>query len=212
VQGRVPTTRKLSRRSLLYAVIVAVLLANLPADARASGTQSIALVQRVIAAARAQTQVTRFYDPTYLKLSYPGGDPPPDRGVCSDVIIRAFRAAGVDLQREIHEDMAHHFTAYPHLWGLRAPDPNIDHRRVANLMAFFRRKGKALPITDRNDDYRPGDVVAWDLGGGLLHLGIVVDDRSDLSRAYSLLHNIGAGARLEDVLFRWRIIGHYRYF
>jgi len=169
-------------------------------------------LERVIAAAQAETQVTRYYDSSYVKLAYPGGDPPPDRGVCSDVIVRAFRAGGIDLQREVHEDMARHFAAYPHIWGLRAPDPNIDHRRVANLMAFFTRKGKAVPITDHPEDYRPGDIVAWDLGGGLLHMGIVVDLRASPNGPYSLVHNIGAGARLEDVLFDWRIIGHYRYF
>jgi len=188
------------------------LLTAARADAQPAPLRSNTPLQRVIAAARAETQVTRFYDPSYVKLSYPGGDPPPDRGVCSDVIIRAFRAGGVDLQREVHEDMARHFASYPHLWGLRTPDPNIDHRRVANLMVFFQRRGKAMPITDKAEDYRPGDVVAWDLGGGLLHLGIVVDERLSPTGPHSLVHNIGAGARLEDVLFDWRILGHYRYF
>lgn len=167
---------------------------------------------QVVTGAVEQTGYTRLYDPAYIQLAYPGGDPPPDRGVCSDVVVRAFRRAGVDLQKEVHEDMARHFAAYPKQWHLRAPDPNIDHRRVPNLMTYFTRMGKSLPITKRPADYAPGDVVAWDLGGGLLHIGVVSDSRSVDSPAYEMVHNIGAGARLEDVLFSWTIIGHYRYF
>ena len=130
----------------------------------------------------------------------------------ADVIVRAFRKGNVDLQKEVHEDMARNFAVYPHHWGLKAPDANIDHRRVPNLMTFFDRQGKALPITTKATDYQPGDVVAWNLGGGLLHIGIVVNRRGrDSDRCY-VVHNIGQGARLEDVLFSWRIIGHYRYF
>jgi len=127
-------------------------------------------------------------------------------------VVRAFRRAGVDLQKEVHVDMARNFSAYPNPWHLHAPDPNIDHRRVANLMTFFTRKGKAQPITRLPEDYAPGDVVAWDLGNGVLHIGVVTDTRATDSRDYEIVHNIGAGARLEDVLFSWTIIGHYRYF
>jgi uncharacterized protein YijF (DUF1287 family) len=167
---------------------------------------------QVVAGAIEQTNYTRLYDPAYIQLAYPGGDPPPDRGVCSDVVVRAFRRAGVDLQKEIHEDMARHFSAYPKLWHLSAPDPNIDQRRVPNLMTYFTRAGKSLPITKRPEDYMPGDVVAWDLGNGVLHIGVVSATRASDSRDYEIVHNIGAGARLEDVLFSWTIIGHYRYF
>ncbi len=167
---------------------------------------------QVVAGAIEQTNYTRLYDPAYVKLAYPGGDPPPDRGVCSDVVVRAFRRAGVDLQKAVHEDMARHFSAYPKLWHLSAPDPNIDQRRVPNLMTYFARMGKSLPITKRPEDYAPGDVVAWDLGNGQLHIGVVSDTRAPDSRDYEIVHNIGAGARLEDVLFSWTIIGHYRYF
>ena len=201
-----------TRRGVLCVLAAFSLLAGWRVKAQLALARTSTSLQRVIAAAAAETQVTRFYDPRYVKLSYPGGDPPPDRGVCSDVIVRAFRAGGVDLQREVHEDMLRHFAAYPHIWGLRAPDSNIDHRRVANLMTFFARKGKSSPITEQAGDYRPGDIVAWDLGGGLLHMGIVVDERRGPDHPYALVHNIGAGARLEDVIFNWRIIGHYRYF
>ena len=137
---------------------------------------------------------------------------PSDRGVCSDVIVRAFRKAGVDLQKEVHEDMTLNFSAYSNKWGAKRPDSNIDHRRVPNLMTYFDRKGKSLPITNKREDYLPGDVVAWDLGGGLLHIGMVSNTKTWLTRNYMIVHNIGAGARLEDVLFSWKIIGHYRYF
>jgi uncharacterized protein YijF (DUF1287 family) len=170
------------------------------------------LVRRTVESAIEQTQSTLHYDPSYVKLKYPGGDVPMDRGVCSDVIIRAFRSVDVDLQVAVHEDMRRDFTAYPKLWKHSAPDRNIDHRRVANLMTFFQRQGKALPITSNAADYLPGDIVAWDLGGRVLHLGMVVNTSSS-SRGRSLIvHNIGYGAKQEDVLFSWRIIGHYRYF
>ena len=161
-------------------------------------------------AALAQTQVHTVYDGSYVKLSYPGGDVAPDRGVCTDVVIRAYRRAGVDLQVVVHEDMTKVFGVYPKKWGRRSPDPNIDHRRVPNLMTFFKRRGAALPITKRAADYLPGDVVAWDLGHGLTHIGLVVDRKSASGR-YQIVHNIGAGPQLEDVLFDWTVIGHYRY-
>ena len=169
-------------------------------------------VAQLVAGAVEQTGYTRLYDPAYVQLAYPGGDPPPDRGVCSDVVVRAFRRAGVDLQKDVHEDMVRHFGTYPNQWHLRAPDPNIDHRRVPNLMTFFTRMGKSVPISKRPEDYVPGDIVAWDLGNGVLHIGMVTDRRAPDSRDDEIVHNIGAGARLEDVLFSWTIIGHYRYF
>jgi uncharacterized protein len=169
-------------------------------------------IAQVVAGAIEQTGYTRLYDPAYVQLAYPGGDPPPDRGVCSDVVVRAFRRAGVDLQKEVHEDMARNFAAYPKQWHLRAPDPNIDHRRVPNLMTYFTRRGRSVSISKRPEDYVPGDVVAWDLGNGVLHIGVVTDTRAPDTRDYEIVHNIGAGARLEDVLFSWTIIGHYRYF
>jgi len=150
-------------------------------------------------AAKRQVSVTRFYDPSYVPLHYPGGDVPDDRGVCSDVVVRAFRRIGVDLQREVHEDMQRNFEAYPRMWGLSSPDANIDHRRVPNLMTFFQRRQKAV-----TGDFLPGDVVAWRLPGGLYHIGIV-------TARPLVIHNIGQGAREEAILFAYDIIGHYRW-
>lgn len=194
-------------RTLLRTSLLTLLVLSVSAHAE---TEPPAL--RAAHAALEQTAYTRSYDPAYVRIAYPNGDPPRDRGVCSDVVVRAFRAAGVDLQREVHEDMLRDFAAYPHRWGLSAPDPNIDHRRVPNLMTFFARHGKSLPVSARHEEYRPGDVVAWDLGGGLLHVGLVSDVPAPEGVGYAIVHNIGAGARLEDVLLNWKIIGHYRYF
>jgi uncharacterized protein YijF (DUF1287 family) len=149
-----------------------------------------------------------------VRLAYPGGDDPADTGVCTDEIIRSYRAVGVDLQKEVHEDMLQNFGACPRKWHWlsAAPDSNIDHRRVPNLMVFFSRKGEALPITSRSEDYSPGDLVTWDLGGGVPHIGILVDRKSPQSGRYMIVHNIGPGPKMEDVLFSWKITGHYRYF
>ena len=168
------------------------------------------LIKRTVDSAIDQTQYTTEYDPAYTKLEYPGGDVPRERGVCADVVVRAFRSAGVDLQKEIHEDMAQHFASYPNKWGARKPDSNIDHRRVPNLMTFFDRKGKSIQITNKAPDYFPGDVVAWELDNHLLHIGLVTDALAAGTQNYLIVHNIGAGARIEDVLMEWKIIGHYR--
>lgn len=171
------------------------------------------LVKQLVAAAIEQTTYTFTYDPAYVKLDYPAGDVPLDRGVCSDVIIRAFRKNGVDLQKEIHEDMARKFSAYPQKWGLSKPDKNIDHRRVLNLMTYFDHQGKTLPITNKPQDYQPGDIVAWRLEGGVTHIGLVTNIFSETNGdGFQVVHNIGAGVKVEDVLFNWQIIGHYRYF
>jgi len=163
-------------------------------------------------AAERQVGVTLLYDPAYVRLAYPGGDLPLERGVCADVVVRAFRAIGVDLQVALHEDMARSFGAYPRNWGLRRPDRNIDHRRVPNLMTYFRRQGKELPISRSGTDYLPGDIVAWDLGHGVTHIGIVSDEKALLPTRYKVIHNIGRGVEIADMLFEFRIIGHYRYF
>lgn len=169
--------------------------------------------EKMIAAAVEQTTYTTAYDPAYARLDYPNGDVPRERGVCADVVVRAFRGAGVDLQKEVHEDMRADFAAYPRKWGHRTTDRNIDHRRVANLMTYFERRGVALPVSEEAADYLPGDVVAWDLGGGLLHIGAVSDVASDEDpRRFLIVHNINSGAKLQDVLFAWQIIGRYRYF
>lgn len=163
----------------------------------------------LVKAARAQVGVTTSYVADYVVLTYPGGDVPMDRGVCSDVVIRAFRKLEIDLQKEVHEDMKRAFSTYPKTWGLKTTDRNIDHRRVLNLAHFFQRKGKSLPITDKPEDYLPGDIVAWRLPNNLPHIGIVAEAGADgIPR---IIHNIGAGAREEDGLFTYRVIGHYRW-
>ncbi len=164
-------------------------------------------------AARAQVGVTRNYDPAYVRIAYPGGDVPADRGVCTDVVVRAFRAIGIDLQVKLHEDMRRNFAAYPRKWGLIRPDRNIDHRRVPNLQRWFARQRRALPASLRARDYRPGDVVSWELPGGLDHVGVVSDRRagSGTEARPLVVHNIGQGAQEEDVLFAWKQTGHYRW-
>jgi uncharacterized protein len=169
-------------------------------------------LDKLVAAAIERTHHQVTYVSAYVHLDYPGGDVPADTGVCSDEIIRSYRTVGVDLQKEVHEDMAKNWSAYPHNWGLSRPDSNIDHRRVPNLMAFFRRKGESLPITRRPEDYSPGDLVTWDLGGNVPHIGIVVNVRSSESARWLIVHNVGQGPKMEDVLFAWKITGHYRYF
>jgi uncharacterized protein len=169
-------------------------------------------LKQVVDSAIEQTGVTTGYDPSYVKIDYPNGDVPLDRGVCSDVIVRAFRKGGIDLQKEVHEDIASARSAYPKKWGTGGPDANIDHRRVLNLRTYFERQDKSQPVTTDANDYLPGDVVTWDLGSGLDHIGIVVNRWADKEKRYLVVHNVGAGARLEDVLFAWKITGHYRYF
>lgn len=168
--------------------------------------------QDLVAAARAQVGVTLAYDPSYQRIAYPMGDVPLERGVCSDVVVRAFRGVGVDLQAELHDDMKRHFTAYPRIWGLQKTDANIDHRRVPNLATWFTRQSYDLRVTDAPADYRPGDVVAWVLGNGRPHIGIVSDRLSPDGARPLMIHNIGGGAQEEDVLFGWRITGHFRAF
>jgi uncharacterized protein len=169
-------------------------------------------LSRLVAAAVERTHHAVSYDPGYVAIAYPGGDVPADSGVCSDEVVRSYRALGIDLQKEVHEDIVKDFSAYPmERWQQTRPDRNIDHRRVPNLMAFFARRGQELPITSRAADYQPGDLVAWDLGNGHFHIGIVVDQKAVLTGRHKIVHNIGAGPQMEDVLFDWKIIGHYRY-
>src|SRR5215510_7791365 len=169
-------------------------------------------LEKVNAGAIEQTTQTTGYDSSYVKLDYPNGDVPPSTGVCADVVVRAFRKAGIDLQKELHEDIKKNFAKYPQKWGARRPDANIDHRRVPNLMNWFDRQGKAQPITKDAKDYLPGDVIAWDLDNGLPHIGLVSKIKVEGSYRHVVAHNIGLGARMEDVLFAWKITGHYRYF
>ena len=162
-------------------------------------------------AAVSLTKVKVIYDPTYYTLSYPNGDVPDNKGVCTDVIIRAYRKLGIDLQKKVHEDMKANFNLYPKKWGAKKPDKNIDHRRVPNLMTFFSRFGKVKPGSNDIKDYAPGDIVAWNLGGGITHIGIVIRQKSPDNKQYLIVHNIGAGQVSEDCLFSFKIIGHYSY-
>lgn len=198
---------------LALAAMFAEVLALAPANAAESSAHQ-EFLKRLVAAAIERTHHAVRYDPAYVKIPYPGGDVPADTGVCTDEVIRAYRAVGVDLQKEVHEDMQQSFFAYPLRlrWLSWRPDANIDHRRVPNLMVFFSRKGETLGITNRAGDYAPGDLVTWDLGGHVPHIGIVVDRKSGTSGRYMIVHNIGEGPRMEDVLFNWKITGHYRYF
>ena len=203
------------RRSVVFASLVLVALPL--AFARGQSEPPSArrqFLQKLVAAAVERTHHSVRYDPAYVRIPYPDGDVPSDTGVCTDEIIRIYRAVGVDLQKEVHENMLDNLSAYPYerRWHLTHTDTNIDHRRVPNLMTFFARKGEVLSITTQANDYAPGDLVTWDLGGTIPHIGIVVDSKSPQTGRYLVVHNIGRGPQMEDVLFSWRITGHYRYF
>lgn len=165
----------------------------------------------IVEEARARTFVDVRYDPKYVSLKYPGGDVSPDTGVCTDVIIRTFRQAfGFDFQKAVHEDMRANFSKYPKNWGLKRPDKNIDHRRVPNLETYLKRQGAAVPITKKAEDYLPGDIVSWRLGGRLPHIGIVSDKKSQWGTPL-IIHNIGQGPVEDDLLFNTDINGHFRF-
>ncbi len=167
--------------------------------------------QRIVGAARQQVGVTLRYDPAYSVLAFPNGDVERVKGVCTDVVIRAFRdALGLDLQALVNADMRANFTAYPKNWGLSRPDRNIDHRRVPNLATFWRRQGASLPVTDNAADWRPGDIFTAMVNGRLPHTGIV-SDRKDTTGTPLVLHNIGGGTREEDALFDHKLTGHFRW-
>lgn len=181
-----------------------------PSLAQTATPGSGAWAARLVTAAQAQIGVTKLYDPAYVKLDYPGGDVPRDRGVCTDVVVRAYRDAfGLDLQRLVHEDMKRAFTAYPGKWGTKRPDHNIDHRRVPNLETFFTRHDAALKTSQEASAFQPGDLVSQRLPGELPHIAIVTG-RHQEGRPL-LIHNIGSGAKMEDILFAYRIVGHFRY-
>ena len=157
------------------------------------------------------TKQNVHYDSRYFSIDYPNGDVPKDKGVCTDVVIRAYRKLGIDLQKEVHEDMLKNFDKYPKIWGLTTTDKNIDHRRVPNLMTFFSKFGEEKVISDNPTDYKPGDIICWNLGGAITHIGIVSNKKTNDNSRYLIIHNIGGGQVLEDCLFSFKIIGHYRY-
>lgn len=167
--------------------------------------------KQLVEAAREQTQHRVVYDGAYQRIAYPMGDVAPDRGVCTDVVIRAYRRLGVDLQQTVHEDMKAHFNLYPKLWGLTRPDTNIDHRRVPNLQTYFKRHGQSLGIPRSPDQYQPGDLLTWMLPGNLPHIGIVSDRTTADEERPLIIHNIGAGPQEEDALHVAPITGHYRF-
>lgn len=166
---------------------------------------------RLADSAHSLTQQKVVYDLSYFSIAYPNGDVPKDRGVCTDVIIRAYRKLHIDLQQLVHEDMRNHFNQYPRSWGLNVPDKNIDHRRVPNLMTFFKRSGASLPVSANAVNYQPGDIVCWSLSRGMKHIGLVVKQKSADGKRQLIVHNIGSGQVIEDCLFEYPIIGHYRY-
>lgn len=194
-----PTMTKILLNSILYLLLIS------PAFGQTS------FYDRLADSALVLTKQKVKYDPSYFKINYPNGDVPADKGVCTDVVIRAYRKLGIDLQKEVHEDMKANFDKYPKNWGLTKPDKNIDHRRVPNLMTFFTRKGTVKKISQDPADYVPGDIVCWNLGGGITHIGIVVKNKSADGKRHMVVHNIGAGQVLEDCLFTYKIIGHYQY-
>ncbi len=176
---------------------------------RPNATQKMA--DKISEAALSLVSNEVVYDAAYFKIPYPNGDVPANKGVCTDVVIRTFRKLGIDLQQKVHEDMKANFKIYPKIWGLKKTDTNIDHRRVPNLMTFFSRHGEAKQVTNQGKDYEVGDIVTWDLGRGMTHIGIVVNRKSADGQRPLIVHNIGNGQELSDCLFSYKITGHYRY-
>jgi len=201
------------RTAVCGTLVLAVIASAAQSQSEGANPGRKEFLKKLVAAAEERTHHSVRYDGAYVRIPYPGGDVPADTGVCTDEVIRSYRAVGVDLQKEVHEDMERNFSAYPRKWRWLTShtDTNIDHRRVPNLMVFFNRKGETLAVSERAEDYSPGDIVTWDLGGNVPHIGIVVDEKSKDGR-YEVVHNIGQGPKMEDVLFHWKIIGHYRYY
>ncbi len=191
-------------------VFITILLGCLPVLALA-GNEPDVFIQRLIKAAKERTAHQVTYDGSYRKIAYPNGDVPCHIGVCTDVIIRSYRKLGIDLQKDVHEDMKRHFAEYPQIWGLKGPDKNIDHRRVPNLQTFFKRRGVELPVSNDPTAYQAGDLVTWMLPDNLPHIGLVIDQKSAGGRRPLVVHNIGLGPVFEDMLFDYQITGHYRY-
>lgn len=178
--------------------------------------QDSSFFQKLVVQAINQTKIKVTYVPSYVRIKYPNGDVPANTGVCTDLVIRAYRGVGIDLQKEVHEDMVKNFKNYPKLWNLKSPDTNIDHRRVPNLMTYFKNKKAEVIISDKAEHYKPGDIVTWNLQNkkvvsGITHIGIVTDQKTADGKRYLIVHNIGGGNTLEDMLFTYVIIGHYRF-
>ncbi len=187
--------------TILFTFIISVFISAQESD----------FYKRLSNAAIELTKDKVVYDPRYYTIPYPNGDVPADKGVCTDVIIRAYRKLGMDLQKKIHEDMKANFSKYPKKWGMKSTDKNIDHRRVPNQATFFSRFGSVKKISDKAEDYIVGDIVTWDLGGGITHIGIVTDRMSADKKRPLIVHNIGQGQVLQDCLFSYKVTGHYTY-
>ena len=198
-------------KSMKKLIILSLLVIPILASAYRQG-EPTDFSKKLIQAAIERTKHIVRYDGSYRKIKYPNGDVPDDIGVCTDLVIRSYRKLGIDLQKDVHEDMKVNFDMYPKLWGLSKPDPNIDHRRVPNLQTLFKRKGILLPITKNPNDYVAGDLVSWMLPGNLHHIGIVIDSHSQDDNKPLIVHNIGSGPVIEDILFDYQITGHYRYY
>lgn len=187
-----------------YLVLTALILGTISISSSATANQ-------LVEAARERTRHAVTYDGAYVRLRYPGGDVPSNTGVCTDVVIRSYRAGyGYDLQKAVHEDMKANFSAYPKKWGLKRADKNIDHRRVPNLETFFKRKGISLPVTNDPANYKPGDVVSWMVTSTLPHIGIV-SDRVARDGTPLIIHNVGRGPEEANVLFGYELAGHFRF-
>ncbi len=199
------------KEALLSLLALAIVTTAVGEPARPTAQPDATFTQALIQAAVGQTSTPVTYDGSYRRIAYPGGDVPANIGVCTDVIVRAYRAVGIDLQVQVHEDMKAAFSSYPQIWGLSRADPNIDHRRVPNLQTYFRRRGAQLPVSRNAADYQPGDLVTWMLPGNLPHIGLVTDQRSQDGERLLIVHNIGRGPQIEDMLFDYPVSGHYRY-
>jgi uncharacterized protein len=198
------------RGNIAHMTIQSILAISVLLLAHAAQAAPAAHPDQLVLAAKKQIGVTLRYDPRYEKLAYPGGDVPIERGVCTDVVVRAYRHLGVDLQKLVHEDMSRAWKAYPKAWQLKRPDRNIDHRRVLNLAVWFERHGETLPLSNNASDYRPGDIVTWMIPPLLPHIGIISGNKT-ANGVPLVVHNVGSGTVEEDVLFAWDVTGHYRY-
>lgn len=192
-------------------ILLSFLTCGQKEEKTALNTTANAFAEKLSNAAISIIDESIVYTPDYVSIKYPNGDVPAKTGVCSDVVIRSYRKLGIDLQKEVHEDMKANFSKYPTKWGLKKTDTNIDHRRVPNLEVFFERKGKELPVSNNPNDYKTGEIVTWMIGGKLPHIGIVTNKKSSDGKRPMIVHNVGEGQVLEDCLFSWKIVGHFKY-
>lgn len=197
--------------TLCYAQTPPPLIAKMPTVITQNISSANDQAQKISDAALNLVNNGVVYDAAYFVIPYPNGDVPINKGVCTDVVIRTFRKLGIDLQQKVHEDMKANFKLYPKTWGLKKTDTNIDHRRVPNLMTFFSRHGDVKKVTNQGKDYEVGDIVTWDLGRGMTHIGVVVNRKSADGQRFLIVHNIGNGQELADCLFSYKITGHYSY-